>query len=135
MQHIHGPGLWFSTNGISKISVFGVLLMLSGMSCPAIAHHSAACCDFSQSIPIQGVVKSIEVANPHVKLVLIVTDENGDTREIFFEGHSRNNVYRRGWRPDMVKAGDKVTINIAPMKSGQDGGYIHSFTLEDGRQF
>jgi hypothetical protein len=112
-----------------------VLFLLTGLSFSAAAHHSAACCDFTQSVPVAGIVKSIEVMNPHTKLVLIVTDKDGKNREIYFEGHSRNNVYRRGWRPDMVRAGDKITINIAPVKTGGDGGYIHSFTSPDGRQF
>lgn len=115
--------------------ILGVILFMSSLSFQAMAHHSAACCDFTQSVPIEGVIKSINMVNPHVKLILIVTDENGASKEIAFIGHSRNNVYRRGWRPDMVKAGEKVTINIAPVKSGADGGFIHSFTFSDGRQF
>jgi hypothetical protein len=109
-----------------------VMLLFIGLSYPAAAHHSAACCDFTQSVPVEGIVKSIEVMNPHTKLVLIVMDKDGNTREIYFEGHSRNNVYCRGWRPDMVKAGDKITIHIAPVKTGGDGGYIHSITLPVG---
>ena len=127
-----------SLNGYGKVhmkAVSGIILLLSSLSFPVLAHHSAACCDFAKSVPITGVVKSINVANPHIKLVLIVTDDGGNNKEIYFEGHSRNNVYRRSWRPDWVKEGDKVTINIAPMKSGSDGGYIQSFTLQDGRSF
>jgi hypothetical protein len=122
-------------SGPFRIKFITGISLLFSLSLPAYAHHSAACCDFTQSVPITGIVKSITVANPHIKLVLIVTDAKGNSKEIFYEGHSRNNVYRRGWRPNWVKEGDKVTINIAPMKSGEDGGYIHSFTLSDGRQF
>lgn len=123
------------TGPVSITCILGVMLLISSLSFQATAHHSAACCDFTQSVPIEGVIKSINMVNPHIKLVLIVTEANGNSKEIFYEGHSRNNVYRRGWRPDMVHAGDKVTINIAPIKTGEDGGYIHSITLSDGRQF
>jgi len=115
--------------------ILAVFLLLAGLSFQAAAHHSAACCDFTKSVPVEGKVKSIEVANPHIKLVLIVTDANGKEKEIYFEGHSRNNVYRRGWRPGMVKAGDRITIHIAPKKSGEDGGYVQSWTTADGRTF
>ena len=124
-----------SFSQVPKQAILAVFLLLSGLSFQAAAHHSAACCDFTKSVPVNGIVKSIEVANPHIKLVLIVTDGDGHQKEIYFEGHSRNNVYRRGWRPGMVKAGDKITIHIAPKKSGEDGGYVQSWTTADGRTF
>ncbi|MBF8269402.1 MAG: hypothetical protein HW386_1111 [Gammaproteobacteria bacterium] len=121
-------------NGYGTLSMKAFLLFF-GVSSMALAHHSAALFDFSQSVPITGIVKLINVANPHVKLILTITDDKGTAKDITYEGHSRNNVYRRGWRPDMVKEGDKITINYAPTKTGEDGGYIQSFTLSDGRQF
>jgi hypothetical protein len=66
------------------------------------AHHSAAQFDFGQTVRIEGVVKEMRVANPHIALYLEVKDDKG-ARVIEYEGHSRNNVYRRGWRPDMVQ--------------------------------
>ncbi|HLB30862.1 MAG TPA: DUF6152 family protein [Gammaproteobacteria bacterium] len=124
-------------NSLVMVSVKAIagIMLLFGLSYTALAHHSAALYDFTKSVPITGVIKLITVANPHIKLILIVTDDKGTNKEITYEGHSRNNVYRRGWRPDWVKEGDKITINFAPMKSGEDGGYIQSFTLSDGRQF
>jgi hypothetical protein len=89
----------------------------------AIAHHSAATVDFTKPVDIKGVVQFIDVANPHLKLVLRVTDEKG-TRDIEYEGHSRANLYRSGWRPDSVKVGDTVTVRVAPRRDGADGGYV-----------
>ena len=100
----------------------------------AVAHHSAAQFDFGQTVAIEGVVKEISVANPHIALMLEVDDEAG-IRTIEYEGHSRNNVFRRGWRPDSVAVGDKITIEIAPLKAGGDGGYIKNFILSDGATF
>jgi hypothetical protein len=111
------------------------LVLTFGASTHALAHHSAALYDFTKSVPQTGVVKLISVANPHTKLILSITDDKGNARDITYEGHSRNNVYRRGWRPNKVKEGDTIVINYAPMKSGEDGGYIQSFTLPDGQQF
>jgi len=100
----------------------------------ALAHHSAAQFDFAQTVAVEGVVKEISVANPHIALMLEVSDDAG-VRVVEFEGHSRNNVYRRGWRPDAVGVGDKITIEIAPLKAGGDGGYIKNFILGDGTTF
>src|SRR5262245_17637131 len=84
------------------------------------AHHSAAQFNFTTPKPIAGTVKEVRMANPHMRLILTVTDDKG-TRDIEYEGHSLNNLYRAGWRPDAVKVGDKVTVTIAPRKDGNDG--------------
>ena len=114
---------------------FIITMCLAAFSLNAAAHHSAARFDFNNRVEVKGIVKVLEVANPHTKLILEIKDENGNVKEIEFEGHSRNNIYRRGWRPDILKAGDSVTIRISPTRSGEDGGYVNDFILEDGRQF
>jgi len=60
-----------------------------------------------------------------------VKDSNG-TRVIELETHSRNNVYRAGYRDGMIKAGDKIKVYIAPNRDGTDGGYLVAFETADG---
>ena len=108
---------------------------LALMSFALSAHHSAAQFDFSQMVPVTGKVVFVDVANPHIDLILEIANADGSTKEVQFEGHSRNNVYRRGWRPGAFDVGDQITIYIAPMRNGEDGGYIQEFALEDGRKF
>jgi hypothetical protein len=110
-------------------------MTLATFSLFSLAHHSAAQYDFSQMVPVTGKVKHIEISNPHIDLVLEITDADGSTREVQYEGHSRNNVYRRGWRPDAIMEGDTITIYIAPLREGGVGGYIQQFELADGRTF
>jgi hypothetical protein len=107
-------------------------LVIFGVSI-AFSHHSAAQFDFGKSVEIEGVVEKIEVVNPHMELILRVTDSKG-TRKIEYEGHSRNNVYRAGWRDGVVKVGDKIKINIAPRRDGGDGGYVRSFVTASGER-
>ena len=99
----------------------------------AFAHHSAAQFDFGNTVDVTGTVKFVRFANPHAKIVLEVTDDERGTRDIEYEGHSRNNMIREGLVPDMFGIGDKITIRIAPMRDGADGGYITAFITEDGR--
>ena len=108
----------------------GVLALLVGA--PAVGHHSAAQFDFQKPVNVSGVVKVARFSNPHARIILEVTDEKRGTREIEFEGHSRNNMYRQGFRPEMMVVGDKVTIRIAPMRDGTDGGYVTAFITADG---
>lgn len=100
----------------------------------ASAHHSAAMFDFGNTTRVAGVVKQFELINPHMRLTLTVTDAKG-TRDIRFEGHSLNNMYRAGYRKDMVKIGDTLTVVIAPKRDGSDGGYVTAGILADGTRF
>lgn len=113
------------------ISLAIVLLISTGLT--VTAHHSAAAQDFSKRVELSGVVKSWQIMNPHGKLVLHVTDAKG-ARDIEFETHSRNNVYRAGYRDGMMKAGDKVKVFVAPNRDGSDGGYLVAFETAAGEQ-
>ena len=42
------------------------------------------------------------------------------------------NFYRAGYNRGSVKAGDKIKITFAPMRDGDDGGYIVAFTTPAG---
>jgi hypothetical protein len=106
--------------------------LLVPSTAPGLAHHSAIAFDFSKLATVQGVVKQFEVVNPHAHIVLSVTDEKG-TRDVAFEGHSRNNFYRGGWRPDSVAVGDTIRITYAVRRDGADGGYVTSFVTAQGK--
>jgi hypothetical protein len=99
----------------------------------ANAHHSAAQFDFQNTVTISGEVKVARFANPHGRLVLEVTDDERGTRDIEFETHSRNNMVRQGLLPEMFHVGDMISISIAPMRDGKDGGYVTALLTEDGR--
>ena len=114
-----------------RIALAGIVLLLIGTS--AAAHHSAAAQDFGKRVELEGVIKLWEIANPHGRVILVVTDAKG-TRDMEFETHSRNNVYRAGYRDGMVKAGDKIKISIAPNRDGSDGGYITGFVTAKGER-
>jgi hypothetical protein len=100
----------------------------------AAAHHSAQQFDFGRSVPITGVVKKFQSINPHMRLVITVTDAKG-TRDISFEGHSTNNMYRAGYRDGMIKVGDKITVYVAPLRDGSDGGYVTAASTANGKRF
>src|SRR5687767_6250012 len=113
----------------------GLALALIAVPSAAFAHHSAIRFDLTiRDNMVSGIVKEFEPANPHTKIVLEVTDEKG-TRDIEYEGHSRNNYYRGGWREGMVKVGDKITLVAAPTRDGSDGGYALAVIAADGPGF
>jgi len=113
------------------VSITLAILLMTSIAIPAMAHHSAAAQDFTKRVEVSGVVKSWRIVNPHGKLVVLVSDSKG-TREIELETHSRNNVYRSGYRDGMVKTGDKIKVFIAPNRDGSDGGYVIGFETAAG---
>src|SRR5688572_28096709 len=116
------------------LSFVGALLSI-GAAAGASAHHSAARFDFKDTVNLTGIVKEATFSNPHARIVLEVTDDERGTRDIEFEGRSRTTLYREGFRADMVKVGDKITIRIWPLRDGSDGGYIAALITADGQAF
>jgi hypothetical protein len=118
-----------------KNKISSLLVLTVGMlaSAPTFAHHSAVMFDFRNTVVIEGKVQEVRFANPHMKLILEVTDAKG-TRNIEYEGHSRNNMSRQGLTPNLFKVGDAIAIRIAPMNSGADGGYVTAVRGPDGTE-
>lgn len=116
-----------------QMALTALILGLCGAA-PALAHHSAQMFDFTKRRELQGVVKEIRVINPHMTLTLDVSDGKGAPKDIAFEGHSVNNFYRAGWRPNMVKVGDRIKVEFAPRKDGQEGGFVTGFTTAQGQE-
>lgn len=119
---------------MNKITLTIAALSLTVLSAQAGAHHSAAQFDFRNTVLISGKVMEARFANPHMRLILEVTDDERGTRDIEFEGHSRNNMVRQGLLPEMFAEGDTITIRIAPMRDGTDGGYVTGLRTPDGEE-
>ena len=115
----------------SRVLSCGLLL---AAAMPALAHHSAAQYDFMKNVTVTGTVRHLRVANPHMDLTLEV-GEGKAKHDVAFEGHSANNLFRQGWRRDLVKEGDTLTIVVAPRHDGGDGGYVKSVKTADGHTF
>ena len=115
-------------------SLVSALALVVALGSTASAHHSAVQYDFAKSTTITGVVLKFQAINPHMRLTLRVTDDKG-TREVELEGHSTNNMYRAGYRDGLIKVGDKITVNVAPLRDGSEGGYMVAAVTASGQRF
>jgi hypothetical protein len=79
-------------------------------------------------------VLKFQAINPHMRLTLRVTDDKG-TRDLELEGHSTNNMYRAGYRNGMIKVGDTITVDVAPLRDGREGGYVIAAVTAAGTRF
>jgi hypothetical protein len=116
------------------ICLMSAVALVAALGSTVSAHHSAVQYDFGKSTAITGVVVRFQAINPHMRLWLRVTDEKG-TREVEIEGHSTNNMYRAGYRDGLIKVGDKITVNVAPLRNGVEGGYMVAAVTASGTRF
>jgi Family of unknown function (DUF6152) len=101
---------------------------------PAFAHHSFAMFDADKTLTMKGTVKELEWTNPHSWLRVMVLDQGtGKAVQWAFEMGPPNRQLQRGWKPDSLKPGDSVTVNIHPLRDGSRGGQLVNATLPDGR--
>ena len=119
---------------MNKLLIIASGAALAAAAATASAHHSAVQFDFSKQVPIKGTVTHFRAINPHMQLTLRVKDAKGE-HLVEFEGHSTNNMYRNGYRKGMVNEGDVITVNVAPLKNGGEGGYVVSADLAGGTHF
>lgn len=100
---------------------------------PAAAHHSFAMFDHGRKVTLSGTVRDWQWVNPHTWLQLTVVGPSGEV-EWSIEGRSPNVLSRRGWTRKVLEPGDKVTVVIYPLKSGEPGGAFVRLILPDGRE-
>jgi hypothetical protein len=114
-----------------------VLGLASGMGSVS-AHHSASMYDETLLATINGNVKEVRWVNPHVSLLILgATREGGEQAEWLLETTSPGRLLRLGWARNSVKAGDRVVIEIHPLREGAlHGGSIQKVTsVETGKTF
>jgi len=97
------------------------------------AHHSPIMFDRTERKTLVGTVVEFAWTNPHASIQLDVEAEDGTTVRWGVELGSPNSMGRSGWRSNLLKPGDTVTVVVNPLKSGEPGGIFVSITLADGR--
>ena len=112
-----------------KIHSAVMALAAAGLALPVFAHHSFAMFDQTKEVTLDGTLKELQWTNPHIWIQVLVPDDTGKTVEWSVEGGSPNNLSRKGWSRNSMKAGDKVVITIHPLKNGENGGSLMKVTV------
>lgn len=117
----------------TRCAALALLIGLSlQASLTASAHHSFAMFDKTKVVKVQGAVSKVEWANPHVYLFVKGKDGTGKVAEFAIECASVNDLTHHGWKMGMVKVGDRVTVEIYPLRDGKPGGLLDAVTLANG---
>ena len=114
-------------------TLFTSLTLVVALAASIAAHHSPVMFDRTVTKTIVGTVVRFTWTNPHSAIQLDVPNESGGVDRWGVELGSPQSMARNGWRSNIIKAGDKVTVVVNPLKSGESGGIFVSLTLPDGR--
>ena len=113
--------------------IAGLGVALLGSATVTLAHHSYAMFDREKKLSLVGTVKEFRWSNPHAWMEIYVPNDSGGNDLWGVEMNSPNNLARQGWKSTIVKPGDKVTVVIHPLRSGEKGGSFMSLTLPNGQ--
>ncbi len=115
----------------SPLIAFAAVGLLAAAG-PAFAHHSYAMFDRDKELKLSGTVKNFYWTNPHSAIEIDVPNASGAVETWGVECNSPNNLARMGWKANSLKPGDKVTVSIHPLRSGEHGGSFMYVTFPDG---
>jgi hypothetical protein len=114
--------------------VLAALTFVAGLAASLGAHHSPVMFDRTASKTLVGTVVRFTWTNPHSAIQMDVPNDSGGVDRWGVELGSPQSMARAGWRSNIIKAGDTVTVVVNPLKSGEFGGIFVSMTLPDGRK-
>jgi hypothetical protein len=115
------------------ITQLGITAALVLSATAASAHHSFAMFDLGKDVTVDAVIKEVQFTNPHVWLQILVKDDKGTETEWSIESGAPSMMLRNGWKPSTLKAGDKVTLTMHPLRDGRPGGSLVKVKVPDGR--
>ena len=115
-----------------NIRLSAALLLLGG-ALPALAHHSFAIFDHTQTYTLKGTVQSFQWTNPHGYIELAVAEGPKGLEHFTIELTSINMLGRAGWKSSDGHEGDEVTAIVAPLLNGDPGGLLLELKVPDGR--
>src|SRR5258708_28202719 len=97
-----------------------------------MAHHSFAMFDTTKSTTLTGTVTKFEWTNPHAYIEIDVPEGNG-VKHWSVEMGSPSILMQSGWKFKDLKHGDKITVQLSPLRSGEASGLLFQATLPAGR--
>jgi hypothetical protein len=110
----------------------GLIALFLLVSSTALAHHSGVMFDRDKEITVKGIVKKFAFVNPHVSILISVTDAKGVTSDWSFEAASVRGLVASGWRKSSLHPGDTVTLVGHPLRDGRQGAQLVRAILSDG---
>ena len=101
---------------------------------PVLTHHSfPATYDGTKPVTLSGTVTKVEFRNPHIWVFFDVV-QGASTTNWACEGGAPTQLFRNGWRPDTLKAGDQITIEGFAARDPKPVCNMRAAKFADGRR-
>ena len=111
------------------------LILTGGLVSSAHAHHSNDYhFDPNVDVTVAGTVNAFRFINPHARLLIDVTNENGDIVTWDCEMSGANSLMRRGWTQEIFGPGDEIVVQGIAARRDPTECYFHTAELGDGRR-
>ncbi|WP_313808355.1 DUF6152 family protein [Sphingobium sp.] len=117
-----------------KFLKMAVPLILAATTMPASAHHSFAMFDKSKVVTISGSLYAVEWKNPHGWFWIKVQTPDGRVQTWGLEGASPGVFAREGVKKSDFIIGEKVKVDLHPLRNNQTGGQFLRLTFRNGKQ-
>ena len=123
---------------VTALAAAAAIMSLAAL--PAGAHHSTAAFDTSRVVKLEGTITQFRWINPHASIKIDATSEGDDPDGVWtVEMTAPNVLINEGWTRTALKAGDKVTMFVNPLRNqvvlndGSTGSLYVGVVLADGK--
>ena len=111
------------------LTLAGLATVLCLGATAASAHHSFAMFDQAQTLVFKGTITNFQWSNPHA-VIWVANDAKPAASDVWtIELTSPGNLTRMGWTRHALNVGDKVSVEINPLRDGQHGGSLKKITI------
>jgi Family of unknown function (DUF6152) len=121
------------TAGSTRLRSVTLAVAVLVLAPAALAHHSFAMFDATQSLTVQGTVKELQWGNPHTWLEVVVANADGSEKSLSLELNGLSGLRQGGWKPGSLRPSDKVTVTYHPMRDGTPAGQLIEVLTQDGQ--
>lgn len=101
---------------------------------PALAHHSSAGVDETQTLSADATLKKFAWSAPHAQIIVAYLDESGKEVELSVTTFAPGLLIRQGFSPKDFRRGDKIKLFWHPNRNGSPGGILSKIVTADGRE-
>jgi hypothetical protein len=111
-----------------------LLLCVATAAAPALVHHYFAQFDTERTLELSGTMRAVEWLNPHAWIWIDILRADGRNETWGGEfGGGPSTLPRDGLTCNLIKPGDKITLNLYPARDRSKAGSVAKIQLEDGR--
>jgi Family of unknown function (DUF6152) len=88
--------------------------------------------DTEKTVTLEGTIKEFRWTNPHSRILMTVSNAQGQSKQWAIELGGPSALAREGWLPKTLTPGLKIQAVIHPLRDGSPGGQLMAVTFPDG---